>query len=186
VRIVAGRHRGRALEAPPGRDVRPTADRTREALFNLLELGRAAADGSAVAGAIVLDAFAGSGALALEALSRGAERATALERDPSVARTIRDNAARLDETARLTVVVADALRPPAARAAATLVLLDPPYGEDLAPKALMALDRAGWIAPGAVVAVETGSKETLEPPAGFDPIDRRTYGRAAITLLRRD
>jgi len=185
MRIVAGRHRGRALAAPPGRNVRPTADRTRQALFNLLEHGRAAADGSAVAGAIVLDAFAGSGALALEALSRGAATATALERDPAVAGTIRENAARLDETARLKVVVADASAPPRAPAPATLVFLDPPYGEGLAPRALAALDHAGWIAPGAVVAIETGTKEALEAPSGFETLDRRAYGRAAITLLRR-
>lgn len=185
MRIVAGAHRGRPLAAPAGQAVRPTADRTRQALFNLLEHGRLAAAGSRVAGAVVLDAFAGTGALALEALSRGAERATAIDRDPAAIAAIRANAALLGETERLRVLRADANSPPPAAVAADLAFLDPPYGQGLAAAALVALDAAGWLARDALIAIETGAKETLAAPAGFVCQDARRYGRAKVWLLTR-
>lgn len=171
------------MAAPAGRTVRPTADRTRQALFNLLEHGRFARGGSRVAGAIVLDAFAGSGALALEAMSRGAARAVAIESDADAVGAIWANAERLGVGAALDIVSADACAPPPAHVAATLVFLDPPYGQALVPPALAALASAGWIADGALIAAETGGKEELAPPAGFTLADARRYGRAMISLL---
>jgi len=185
MRIVAGVHRGRALQAPTGKAVRPTADRTRQALFNLLEHGRIAADGARVAGARVLDVFAGTGALGLEALSRGAASLTAMERDAAALALIRANVAMLGETERTTLLQADALAPPQAPAPAGLIFLDPPYGEDLAAPALLALEAQGWIAEGAIVAVETGSKDPFEPPPGFTALDARRYGRAIIWLIEK-
>lgn len=185
MRIIAGELRGRQLTAPLGLGIRPTADRTREALFNLLEHGRLARDGSIVAGAAVLDVFAGTGALALEALSRGAEVAVAMDRDTAAIAAIKANARALALEDALTVVKANVLKPPPARFAADLVLLDPPYGESLGEPALLALGNAGWIGPNAVVALETGAKEDFTPPPGFELTDARRYGRAKLWLMVR-
>ena len=112
MRIVGGRHRGRRLLAPPGDTVRPTSDRAREALFNILSHGRLAAGGVPLAGAAVLDAFAGTGALGLEALSRGAAEAVFIERDPEAIAVLRRNVAALGESAHAEIVPGDAARPP--------------------------------------------------------------------------
>ncbi|MGH6947504.1 MAG: 16S rRNA (guanine(966)-N(2))-methyltransferase RsmD, partial [Kiloniellales bacterium] len=156
MRIVAGRHRGRALVAPAGLAVRPTGERAREAIFSILEAGRLAG-GNAVREAAVLDAFAGSGALGLEALSRGAASVIFMEKDKVALAALKANIAKLDEGGRARVIAADCCRPPAAAGLAalpaTLVLLDPPYGEGLAARALEALSAAGWLAPGALVVV---------------------------------
>lgn len=185
MRIIAGQHRGRPLAAPPGLDIRPTADRTRQALFNLLEHGRLAANGSRVAGAVVLDAFAGTGALALEALSRGAVAATCIDLNRAALDQVRANAATLGETERLHALAVDATRPPPADRPHGLVFLDPPYGQDMASAAIAALDAAGWIGPDALVVVETGAKEDLPPPEGFRLEDSRRYGRAKVWLMTR-
>ena len=186
MRIVAGKHRGRPLLAPEGPTIRPTQDRTRESLFNLLEHGRLASDGSRVAGAIVLDAFCGTGALALEAISCGALRATLIDNSNAALSTARANAASLNETDAVTILRADARHPPTAPVAHTLVFLDPPYGKDRAPEAISGLDAAGWIAEGALIAVETGRTEDLELPEGFTLQDQRRYGRAKISLVTKD
>src|ERR1700751_6016617 len=132
MRIVAGRHRGRRLLAPPGETVRPTSDRAREALFNILSHGQLAAEGIPFAGAAVLDAFAGTGALGLEALSRGAAEAAFIERDPEALATLRQNIAALGEDFHSRVVPGDATRPPRAPLACALVFLDPPYRSGVA------------------------------------------------------
>jgi 16S rRNA (guanine966-N2)-methyltransferase len=190
MRIVAGRHKGRALIAPPGEDIRPTSDRARESLFNILAHGRMArADGtSPIAGAIVLDAFCGTGALALEALSRGAERAILIDNSPTALNVARANFRALGEEARALLVLADATEPPSrtpAQPAATLAFLDPPYRSGLGAPALAALDARGWIAPEAVVVVESEARDAFAPPDGFALIDERRYGKAKIRFLRK-
>src|SRR5262245_66685262 len=113
MRSVAGKHRGRRIAAPEGHDVRPTSDRAREALFNILEHGRFTTDGtSLLVGAHVLDVFAGSGALGLEALSRGAAHLTCIESGAAARAVLRANVEALGETARVTLVQADATKPP--------------------------------------------------------------------------
>ena len=190
MRIVGGRHRGRAIRVPLGHDVRPTADRAREALFNVLVHADFGGDGtSPISDARVLDAFAGSGALGLEALSRGAARLTCLELAAEACRAIAANAAALGETARVTVRRADATRPPPAPgdpdvAPCDLVLLDPPYGSGLAAPALGGLAAAGWIAPGALVVVESGPHDAFEAPPGFVRLGQRRYGKATLNFLR--
>jgi 16S rRNA (guanine966-N2)-methyltransferase len=181
VRIVGGRHRGRALEAPPGDAVRPTSDRAREALFDILGHGALAAP---FRDAAVLDAFAGTGALGLEALSRGAAAAFFLETDRAALAALRRNIAALGETARARVLAADATRPRSAPAAVAVAFLDPPYRSGLAAPALAALAAAGWLAPGAIASVELAAKEEFAPPAGFERLDERRYGAARIVLLR--
>lgn len=180
MRIVGGRHRGRALAAPAGSAVRPTSDRARESLFNILEHGAPVKAGLTLRGAIVLDAFCGTGALALEALSRGAERALLIDRDPAAIACARDNAIKLGLIARVTLRQGDATHPGRAPAAATLAFLDPPYGSGLAAPALDALAREGWLAEGAVVVVETAIREDLALPAGFTALDERRYGKANL------
>jgi 16S rRNA (guanine966-N2)-methyltransferase len=185
MRIVAGQHRGRPLFAPEGDVVRPTGDRAREALFNILAHGRlSAADGPAYAGARVLDAFAGTGALGLEALSRGAAYAVFIEDDRLALAALRRNIAALGEEKRTRIIATDALRPPRADAPCTLAFLDPPYPQGLAGAALDALHKAGWLAPGALCAVETAAREDLAAPPGFGLLDDRRYGKARLRFLR--
>jgi 16S rRNA (guanine966-N2)-methyltransferase len=182
VRIVAGRHRGRTIGAPEGASVRPTADRARQAVFDVLAHGPETA--GVLNGARVLDAFAGTGAMGLEALSRGAERAWFLDTDTAAVAAIRTNAGKLGEAKSCTIIRADALHPPAADLSVTLAFLDPPYGEDLATEALDALARKGWFADGAIIVVEHGAEDNVVPPQVFHPLDARRYGRAHFLFLR--
>ncbi|MBI5164182.1 MAG: 16S rRNA (guanine(966)-N(2))-methyltransferase RsmD [Magnetospirillum sp.] len=182
MRIVGGNHRGRRLAAPDGRVARPTADRAREALFNIL----AHSDRVALDGALVVDAFAGSGALGLEALSRGAAQAAFLDTHPDSLAAIRANLDSLGEGDRGRVLRADATRPPPAPFAATLAFLDPPYRSGLVVPALEALRRGGWLAAAALVIVEVAADEDFAAPAGFVPFDRRTYGAARLVFLTVD
>lgn len=185
MRIVAGKHRGRILAAPTGRDTRPTAARAREGLFNILaHVGLGADGGSALPDAIVLDAFAGSGAFTFEALSRGAARATLLENDRAALATAKANAQALKELDNVAIIPRDATKPGRADRAHDLVFLDPPYGKGLAATALAALASNGWIAPGALVIAEIGAKESLTAPEGFEPLDERTYGAAKFVMMR--
>jgi 16S rRNA (guanine966-N2)-methyltransferase len=185
MRIVGGRHRGRRLVAPPGEAVRPTSDRAREALFDILSHGSFAASGLPFAGRSVLDAFAGTGALGLEALSRGAARAVFIENGVEALAALRRNIAMLGEGGRALVLPGDATRPPRAGEACALVFVDPPYRSGLAGPALAALDKAGWLAPEALAVIETAARERTPPPAGFTPLDERVYGAARLTFFRK-
>src|SRR5207248_11780943 len=151
LRIVGGVHRGRRLIAPPGETVRPTSDRAREALFNILSHGSFAAAGLPFAGRPVLDAFAGTGALGLEALSRGASTAAFIENGRDALVTLRRNIAALGEEDRAHIVAADATRPPRAAMVCAAAFLDPPYRSGLGGPALSALAGAGWLTPDALV-----------------------------------
>ena len=186
MRIVGGRHRGRRLKAPMGRALRPTSERAREALFNILEHG---IEGVRLQDASVVDVFAGSGALGLEALSRGAAHATFIDKGPEALACVRRNAARIGEARRVTLLKLDGgrLPPPplAARAPVALAFLDPPYGSNLAPAALSGLAAKGWIAAGALCVVEAAAAETMTPPEGFTHLDERTYGAARFVFLRK-
>ena len=191
MRIVAGRHKGRPLMAPPGEEIRPTSDRARESLFNILAHGRLGkADGTGpLHGAVVLDAFCGTGALAAEALSRGAARAILMDNSPAALDVARANLRGLGEEAHTFLVLADATEPPAkgaAQAPATLVFLDPPYRSGLGAPALAALDARGWIAEEALAVVETEARDSFEVPEGFALIDERRYGKAKIRFLRKE
>jgi 16S rRNA (guanine966-N2)-methyltransferase len=190
LKIVGGKHRGRAIATPEGLATRPTSSRAREALFNILVHAnwRDAKDGggtSPLIDARVLDGFAGSGALGLEALSRGAAHATFLDGDATAIKLIGENLRKLGETAAAKVIRADVTRPPPAREGCDLVLLDPPYRSGLAAQALTALAAAGWFNPGAIATVELGNAEDMIPPGGFESIDERRYGSAKIVILRR-
>lgn len=188
MRIAAGHLRGRRLEAPAGHAVRPTSERARATAFDVL-LHRAAGDGGArLTGAAVLDAFAGTGALGLEALSRGARHAVFLDRDAALTRALRRLAVDWGLSDHVHSLTGDALRPPRRPedvAPRGLVFLDPPYGRDLARPALVALDQAGWLAPDALVLIETGKDESFAPPSGFVLWDDRRQGRNRLRWLER-
>ena len=185
MRVIGGRFRGRQLAAPEGGTVRPTSDRAREALFNILAHRDFGKGLNAVQGATVLDAFAGSGALGIEALSRGADAVTFLDSHEAalaaVAWNLRDS---LDDPG-VTLVRADARFPPKAPRVHDLVFLDPPYGEGLAEPALVALTDQGWLDAGSLVVVETGRDEGFAPPSGFQELDRRDYGKAHFMIAKR-
>jgi 16S rRNA (guanine966-N2)-methyltransferase len=185
MRIVGGRHRGRRLLAPPGDAVRPTSDRAREALFNILSHGHLAAGGLPFTDAAVLDAFAGTGALGLEALSRGAAEAVFIERDREALAALRRNIEALGETTRTRIISGDATRPPRAAVACGMAFLDPPYRSGLGGPALAALAPAGWLTPDALVVIETAAREEVPPQDGFTLIDERVYGAARLVFLRR-
>src|ERR1700676_1536884 len=167
LRIVGGVHRGRRLVAPPGEVVRPTSERAREALFNSLAHGDFAASGLIFADRPVLDAFAGTGAFGLEALSRGASAAVFIENNCQALAELRRNVAALGEEGRAQIVAGDATRPPRAALPCALALLDPPYRSGLAAPALGALAAAGWLAAHALAVIEVAAREGLVPPAGF-------------------
>jgi 16S rRNA (guanine966-N2)-methyltransferase len=184
MRIVGGSHRGRRLMAPKGDTVRPTSDRAREALFNILLHGQFAAEGVPLIDAAVLDAFAGTGALGLEALSRGAASATFIERDPIALAVLRKNVAMLDEGARARILPGDASHPPRAMAPCDIVFIDPPYRSGLAAPALSGLAAGGWLAPQALIIIEMAAQEDFAPPGGFTLEAERVYGTARLVFLR--
>lgn len=177
MRIVAGRWRGRPLVAPKGDATRPTADRTREALFSMLASRLGSFDGLAVA-----DLFAGSGALGLEALSRGAGSCLFVEQDRAALDALRSNIVKLGAGgADIRAQSVLALGP--ARGALDLVMMDPPYGTGAGSVALDKLARLGWIGLATWVSIETARDETVAAP-GFAIDATRIHGKARLTLLR--
>jgi 16S rRNA (guanine966-N2)-methyltransferase len=182
MRIVGGRLRGRALAAPQSGAIRPTADRLRESLFNILV--HAYAD--PVTGARVLDLFAGTGALGLEALSRGADFALLID-DAAPARALmRDNvtALGLGGSARIFRRDATALGDVHPVEPFSLVFVDPPYGQGLAERALTSARAGGWLLPDALVVVEEAADAAFTAPAGFEEIERRRYDDTELIFLR--
>jgi len=187
MRIIGGTFRGRSIIAPKGIGSRPTADRTREALFNILDTR----EGFTFEGARVIDLFAGSGALGFEAMSRGAAWCLFVETDAAARGAIRDNveALSLFGATRIHRRSAAMLGPKPAGVGPpfTLAFLDPPYGKNLAPPAMETLASGGWLCGGAIVVVEQGKDETPVAVNGFTETDRRRYGAAqiGIYLLKR-
>jgi len=184
MRIVAGAQRGRALVAPKGHSTRPTADRTRQALFNVLEH---AAWSPGLADVRVVDLFAGSGALGLEAISRGGEFCLFADSDPAALAAIDANIEALRLTGRCAARRLDAGRlPPLASDSAPfdLAFLDPPYARGLAEPALAGLLAGGWLAPGGLAVVERGAGEGGFAPPGFAVLDDRAWGAARVWFLR--
>lgn len=185
MRIIGGRFRGTKLadvgEGDADAHLRPTADRTREAVFNMLTQGRF---GDRVTGARVLDLFAGTGAMALEALSRGAVRA-ALVDDGAAARALqRRNIERMQLHGATDVWRRDATALGINRGAPySLVFLDPPYGAGLGEAALASAMAGGWLAPGATIVWEEGAPPAIPP--GFTLLDQRRHGRAVVTILEK-
>ena len=184
MRITGGDFRGRALAEPPDNRVRPTSDKVRQAIFNILAHS---AFGLALEGAKVIDLFAGTGALGLEALSRGASFALFVDDSAESRALIRRNVEALNLTGATKVWRRNAadLGPLGAGAGGPfgLAFLDAPYRKGLSERALASLCEGEWLAPGAIVIAETAQDETLSAPAGLTPRDRRVYGETAIHIF---
>ena len=176
MRIIAGKWRGRPIVAPKGEDTRPTADRTREALFSMLVSRVGSFEGLAVA-----DLFAGSGALGIEALSRGAATCLFVEQDRLAVDALKANLAKLDVRADVRATSVMALGP--APAALDVIMMDPPYGTGAGLVALDKLARLGWTNAATWISIETAKQELVELP-GFEVDATRVHGKARITLLR--
>ncbi len=183
MRIIGGTRRGLKLaevgEGDTAAHLRPTSDRVREAIFNLL----INAHGNPVTGARVLDLFAGTGALGLEALSRGAAEATFVDDGAKALALLKANIAKLRVEPETRILRQNATRlPPNPGAPYSLVFLDPPYGKALGEGALTAASKGGWLAPGAVIVWEESTAPS--PAPGFAPLDQRRYGDTIVTLLK--
>ena len=186
MRIVAGEFRGRSLSAPPGDRTRPTSDRARQAIFNVLEH---AAWSPGVRGRRVIDLFAGTGALGFEAISRGADFCLFVETDEGARGAIRETVDAFGLFGRTRVHRRDAtdlgVRPGSDGPAFDLAFLDPPYGKGLGEAALERLAAGGWLAPDAVIVFERGAQEPPLESVEFEVVDERDYGAAKVWFLRR-
>jgi 16S rRNA (guanine966-N2)-methyltransferase len=182
MRVVGGRLRGRVLTGPKSQTIRPTADRLRESLFNIL----AHAYGDPVAQARVLDLFAGTGALGIEALSRGAAFALFVDETAEARAIIRENVAALGLGGVTRIFRRDATRLGPAHPVEpfSLVFADPPYGRDLANAALVAASNGGWLAPDALIVVEEAAESGFAVPEGFSELERRLYDDTELTFCR--
>jgi 16S rRNA (guanine966-N2)-methyltransferase len=178
MRIIAGQWRGRPLVAPEGRATRPTSDRAREGLFSMLQSRLGGFEGLAVA-----DLFAGTGALGLEALSRGADHCLFVDSDPRAIAAIRRNVERLGAGNRAEIRAHDVGSTPPPPKPSDLVFLDPPYGGGLAEPTLERIAGGGWLAPGGLIGVESDTAE-LRIPSGFEIEGDRRFGKAHLLLLR--
>jgi 16S rRNA (guanine966-N2)-methyltransferase len=186
MRIISGRFRGKILKAPPGEATRPTSDRARQAVFNILEHAPWAIGFQQKR---VIDLFAGSGAIGLEALSRGASFCLFVETDDQARGAIRDNVEAMSLFGATRVHRRDAtdlgVRPGSAGAPFDVAFLDPPYRKGLGEKALAGLVEGGWLASGAVVVFERGADEPDPELDGWDLLDARDYGAARVLFLKR-
>jgi 16S rRNA (guanine966-N2)-methyltransferase len=182
MRVVGGRLRSRPLAGPKSAAIRPTADRLREALFNILMHGY----GDPATGARVLDLFAGTGALGIEAISRGAAYALFVDDGVEARALLRDNVETLGLGGVTRIFRRDAtkLGPAHPLEPFSLAFLDPPYGKGLAEKALVAARDGGWLTPGALVVVEEAADAGFQAPGGFEELDRRKYDDTEFVFLR--
>ena len=183
MRIVGGRLKGRNLAAPASRDIRPTADRLRESLFNIL----IHAYDNPIADARVLDLFAGTGALGIEAVSRGAKFALFVDNGAEARALMRNNVEALGLGGVTKIYRRDAthLGPAHPVEPFSLVFLDPPYAKGLAEKALISVRDGGWLTTGALLVVEEAKAAAFAPPEGFEELERRAYDDTEFVFLRR-
>jgi 16S rRNA (guanine966-N2)-methyltransferase len=182
MRVVGGNLRGRTLAAPKSQAIRPTADRLRESLFNIL----AHAYGDLIGGARVLDLFAGTGALGIEALSRGAAFALFVDDGAQARALLRENVATLGLGGTTRVFRRDAtkLGPAHPIEPFSLVFLDPPYGKGLAENAVASARAGGWLMSDALIIVEEAKKSAFAPPQGFAEVERRGYDDTEFIFLK--
>lgn len=181
MRIIAGKYARRQLIAPAGQGTRPTSDRAREAIFNMLQhqdWGRAA-----ITGARVLDVCCGTGAMGLEALSRGAASLWLMEQDKAALQATQQNIAALGVQAQSHILRGDARHPPQAPHGCNLIFIDPPYRQNLPEQIVPALRSQGWIAPDALLVIETGAQETVNLNDEIVLLMQRRYGAAMVSFF---
>ncbi len=183
MRVVGGNFRGRTIAAPKTQDIRPTADRLRESLFNIL----AHAYGDPVSGARVLDLFAGTGALGIEALSRGAAFTLFVDDGAEARALLRENVASFGLGGTSRVFRRDATKLGTAYPVEpfSLAFVDPPYGKKLAESALISMRDGAWLVPDALLVVEEAVKSAFAAPEGFTELERRSYNDTEFVVLRR-
>lgn len=179
MRIIAGKYRGRKLETPSDMDVRPTTDKMRERVFSMLQHARY----PALHGAQVMDVFAGTGALGLEALSRGAAHVTFVEKSPKSIALLNKNIAAMKVEQDTTLIKSRATSLQAATTPCDFIFMDPPYGRDLLAPSIACLLEGGWLADGGVIIAEMKSDETFDVPAGLTLIDERKQGIQRVVFL---
>lgn len=178
MRIISGRFRGRKLNCPIDEETRPTSDRARESLFNLIE-NHLRRNGISWGQIVFADVFAGTGAVGVEALSRGAKQAIFVEKHPAAQKVIRQNVVGFDGV----VLETDALKA-RARTVVDIVFMDPPYQKGLCEAAMAALCRAGWIGAETLVICEVDKNESVIIPEGLEVLDTRSYGRNTFIFLK--
>jgi 16S rRNA (guanine966-N2)-methyltransferase len=182
MRVVGGRFRGRALAGPTSYAIRPTSDRLRETIFNVLAHGY----GDPIDGARVIDLFAGTGAMGIEALSRGAAFCLFVDEGAQARGLIRENVEALGLGGATRLFRRDATRmgPAGQNPPASLVFCDPPYGKDLAPRALKSCAEGGWLSAGALAVIEEAQGSPVTLPSGFEELERRDYGETQVLFAR--
>lgn len=185
MRVVGGSLRGRGLATPSHDGLRPTSDRVREAAFNILQHG---IDGFDLDGVRVLDLFAGTGAMGVEALSRGAAYCLFVEQDAEARGLIRQNIEAFGLTGVTRIFRRDAtsLGPAGRNGGFSLAFCDPPYGQGLGERALLAAAEGGWLLPGAIAVLEERDTAEIALPARFVEIDRRRWGQTQAVVARYD
>ncbi len=183
MRIVAGKFKGREIKGPTSEATRPTSDRVRESLFNILAHG---IEGFSLEDVRVMDLFAGTGALGLEAISRGAKYCCFVEEDAAARGVIRTNADTCGVIGQTRIWRRDAtdLGPCTPQSPYDLVFVDPPYGRALGEKALASLTKGGWLAAGGIVVLEEATKTVVGEVVGLQVVDSRTYGDTQVRIYR--
>ena len=185
MRIVGGSYKGRTINAPTGQGTRPTSDRVRESIFNILAHS---IDDFNLSEISVVDVFAGTGALGFEALSRGAKHATFIDSSRRALDVVKQNSATLGEWKNTTLLKLDATHfsppPRAAKAPCGLAFLDAPYEQELTLPALLGIVNKGWVQSGSIVIVELAAKEEIELPRQYEQLDERIYGAARVLFLK--
>lgn len=185
MRIVGGQYRGKNLLSPEGTETRPTSDRAREAIFNILHHAKWR-QRDLLENAAIMDVFAGTGAMGLEALSQGAAHGVFIEQSAAAARTCQSNIDAMKLGDRAILMRSDAVKlslRPTTLAPRSLVFLDPPYGKGLGGAALTQLAEKDWLEPGAICLLEMAKKQPEMPPPGFAQLDERSYGVALVRFL---
>ncbi len=180
MRIIGGKYKGKRLFTPASADIRPTGDRLRERLFNIIEHG----DGPPLRGANIADIFAGTGAIGLEALSRGAQYVTFVEQNAAACRLIERNIENLKAGDYCRILRRDATHIPEAPAAYDYIFLDPPYGNGLIAPVLSALQSRQWRHDQTLVIVESDKAEMAAIPDGWTIIDQRAQGKTLLSMLK--
>ena len=185
MRIISGMHRGRKIHLPKDtKTIRPTSDFVREAMFNVLTHGRFSNNMNVIQDAVVADICAGSGALGLEALSRGATHVTFVDQSREALDIVRRNIEHFKEGERSQVTSADIANLPHSKHKHDVCLLDPPYHKGMIPAILHGLQQQGWLAPDAIIIAERDMKDEQSLPENFEMADQRNYGRTSLDVMR--
>ena len=185
MRIISGMHRGRKIHLPKDtKTIRPTSDFVREAMFNVLAHGRFNDNVNVVQDAVVADICSGSGALGLEALSRGAAHVTFADQSREALDIVRKNIEHFKEADRSHILSADVTNLPYSKHKHDVILMDPPYHKGMIPAILHGLETQGWLAGEAIIIAERDMKDEQSLPENFELVDQRNYGRTSLDVMR--